>query len=79
MDTGSLLNQTIQNQLTIYPNTNYYPYTNYTNYYPNFYYPNWPYYCYISETPKICNDKVHVFPCSHCRKCQCGKLTLPKE
>jgi hypothetical protein len=53
--------------------------------YPNYYLDNtgywntYPYYMHVTEPPKICSDRVHVFPCSHCKKCQCGKLELPKK
>lgn len=33
----------------------------------------------INSEPTKCTEKVHVFPCDHCKKCECGKLTLPKD
>lgn len=37
------------------------------------------YYCYypIYTEPKVCSTTIHVFPCSHCKKCQCGLVSLP--
>lgn len=37
------------------------------------------YYPPSSIEPQICSDRVHVFPCLHCGKCQCGKLKLDKK
>jgi hypothetical protein len=50
-------------------NCQVYPYINQIPYY---YYP-------IYIEPKVCSTTVHVFPCSHCKKCQCGLVSLPNS
>ena len=50
-----------------------------TPYYPS--YPLYPYYPTVTVTttpPLACDDDVHVFPCRHCKKCQCGKATVQR-
>ena len=42
-------------------------------------YPCTVYYPPVNEEPKVCSARVHVFPCLHCGKCQCGKLELDKK
>lgn len=40
-------------------------------------YVSYPYYVY--KDPEKCSEKIHVFLCKHCRKCECGKLELPRK
>ena len=42
-------------------------------------YYTYPYYVQVYDPPKVCTERVHVFHCNHCKKCQCGKLTLPEK
>jgi len=40
---------------------------------PSWTYNTWP------APPTECGGDVHVFPCSRCMTCKCGKATLKKE
>ncbi len=28
---------------------------------------------------RVCSGDVHVFPCAHCDRCQCGAATVTRE
>ena len=40
-------------------------------------YPSYPTVT-VTTTPQVCAGEVHVFPCPHCKKCQCGKATVQR-
>jgi len=72
-------NQSANASQVIYPNPNNgngaYGYWDDSGKYHAYPYPYWT----SSTLPNYCTETNHYFPCKHCNKCQCGKLTLPEK